>query len=127
MQRRFSWIEEHGDGRLSICVDTAVYSLEALFRVCYIFTDKCYLYLEVAEPSSVIRVKFSEKTSGASWDVIAGEFSNELINQRVRMDVAIETRAIRELIVAQAFVESSVVDTSLSESSYLSDPKGIAS
>jgi His-Xaa-Ser system protein HxsD len=126
MQKRFSWIEELTDGSLSFCVDTAVYSLEALFRVCYIFTDKCYLYLEVAEPASVIRVNFSQKTSKANLEVIAGEFSNELINQRVRMDVATETRAIRELIVAQAFAESSVVDTSLSDSSYLDDPKGIA-
>ena len=31
---------------------------------------------------------------------------NELINQRVRTDVARETRAIRERIVAQAFAEA---------------------
>ena len=126
MQERISWIEDLNDESLSICVDTALYSLEALFRVCYSFTDKCYLYLQPTSPAPVIRVRFSRKTSDSDLALIAGEFSNELINQKVRMDVAAETRAIRELIVAQAFAESGLVDTSLPESDYLDDPKGIA-
>jgi len=126
MQERISWTEDITDESLSICVDKAVYSVEALFRVCYGFTDRCYLYLQPADPVSVIRVRFSKKTSDSDLSLMAGEFSNELINQKVRMDVAAETRAIRELIVAQAFAESSLLDTSLSEADYLDDPKGIA-
>lgn len=126
MQERISWIEDLTDNSLSICVDTAVYSLEALFRVCYGFTDKCYLYLQSSYPASIIRVRFSRKNSDSDLALIAGEFSNELINQKVRMDIATETRPIRELIVAQAFAESSLLDTSLSDSNYVDDPKGIA-
>jgi len=126
MHERISWIEDLTPDSLSICVDTALYSREALFRVCYSFTDKCYLYLQTAAPASVIRVRFSKKTSQADLALTAGEFCNELINQKVRMDVAAETHAIRELIVAQAFAESSLLDTSLSEADYLADPKGIA-
>jgi His-Xaa-Ser system protein HxsD len=123
---RISWLEEVTDDSLCISVDTAVYSLEALFRVCYSFTDKCYLFLQPEEPSSVVRVKFSRKTADCDLPSLAGEFSNELINQKVRQQIASETRAIRELIVAQAFAEADLLDRSVSESSYINDPKSIA-
>jgi His-Xaa-Ser system protein HxsD len=123
---RISWLEEVTDESLCIGVDTAVYSLEALFRVCYGFTDRCYLFLQPEEASSVVRVKFSRKTSDCDLSSLAGEFSNELINQKVRQQIASETRAIRELIVAHAFAEADLLDRSLSESSYINDPKGIA-
>jgi His-Xaa-Ser system protein HxsD len=42
----------------------------------------------------------------ASLTRIAGEFGNELISQRIRLDLAEETRPVRELIVAQAFAEA---------------------
>ena len=123
---RISWVQEVTEKSLCIGVDTGVYSLDALFRVCYAFTDRCYLFLEPEDASSVIKVRFSRKTSDCDLATLAGEFSNELINQRVRLQIASETRAIRELIVAQAFAEADIVDRSLSESSYVDDPKGIA-
>jgi len=123
---RISWLQEVTDESLCVCVDTAVYSLEALFRVCYAFTDRCYLFLRPEEGSSVIRVMFTRKTADCDLPSLAGEFSNELINQRVRLQIASETRAIRELIVAQAFAEADLPDRSLAEFSYVDDPKGIA-
>jgi len=120
-----SSLEETASESLSLPVDTAIYSLEALFRVCYIFTDRCYLFLTPADESSVINVFITGKTSDCNLRAIAGEFSNELINQKVRSDIALETNAIRELIVAQAFAEADLLDRSLSESSYIDDPKGI--
>src|SRR5229473_7847346 len=106
MNETISRIEELTDESLTVCVDTTIYSVEALFRTCYSFTDRCYIFLRPADPKSVIEVRFSKKSSESNLALIAGEFSNELVNQRVRMDVAGETRAVRELIVAQAFAES---------------------
>lgn len=126
VSERISWLQEMTDESLCICVDTALYSTEALFRVCYSFTDKCYLFLQPEDNSSVIKVRFSRKDSDCDLASLAGEFSNELINQKVRLQVASETRAIRELIVAQAFAEADLLDRSLSESSYIDDPKGIS-
>ena len=123
---RISWLQDITDENLCVCVDTATYSLEALFRVCYAFTDKCYLFLRPENGSSVVRVMFTRKIPDCDLPSLAGEFSNELINQRVRLQVALETRAIRELIVAQAFAEADLLDRTLSESGYVDDPKGIA-
>ena len=57
---------------------------------------------------------------------LAGEFSNELVNQKVRLDVAAETKAIRELIVAQAFAEADLLGGGDSEADYVTDPRGIS-
>ena len=123
---RFSWLQDVTDESLCVSVDTSVYSLEALFRVCYAFTDRCYLFLQPEESSPVIRVRITRKSPDCDMTTLAGEFSNELINQRVRLQIASETRSIRELIVAQAFAEADLLDRSLSESDYVGDPKGIA-
>jgi hypothetical protein len=46
----------------------------------------------------------------ADTDHLAGSFLNDLIDQRLRIDIGEETRVIRELIVAQAFAAVDVMD-----------------
>ena len=120
-----TWIHESSEGRLSIFVDTKIYSLEALFRTCYVFTDRCYLFLEPSNDPQIIAVRFASKSADGALSITTAEFSNELVNQRVRLDIANETRSIRELIVAQAFAEADLLDRSDSEASYADDPRGI--
>jgi His-Xaa-Ser system protein HxsD len=122
---RISWTKHVSDKTLTLEVDTAIYSLEALFRVCYAFTDRCYLFLEPAAKDTSVVVRITGKKPDLDLDTLAGEFSNALIDERVRRDIATETMSIRELIVAQAFAEADIVDRSFSESSYVEDPKGI--
>jgi His-Xaa-Ser system protein HxsD len=123
--QRMCWLEDITDKSLTVSVETAIYSLDALFRVCYDFTDRCYLFLQPINKTSVVRVQFARKTSECNLSLIAGEFSNALIDQKVRQQIALETMSIRELIVAQAFAETDLIDRTLSESSYDDDSKGI--
>lgn len=122
---RILWTKHVSDKTLTLEVDTAIYSLEALFRVCYAFTDRCYLFLEPATKDTSVVVRITGKKPDLGLDTVAGEFSNALIDERVRRDIATETMSIRELIVAQAFAEADILDRSFSESSYVEDPKGI--
>lgn len=119
-------IEACSDETASLRVDLRVYTLDALFATCYLFTDRCYLYLNPEEDMSAIVVQFARKLADCDLAAIAGQFSNELINQRVRNDVAAATRAVRELIVAQAFAEADLLDRSSVNGDYNDDPKGIA-
>ena len=123
---QLSWVQDCTDDSLVVAVNCGLYSREALFRVCYLFTDRCYLFLVQDEGSPVVQVRFTRKGPDTDLNEMAGEFSNELINQKVRLDVAAETRAIRELIVAQAFAEADLFGGSDEEASYLDDPKGRA-
>jgi len=63
-----------------VVVDTRIYTPEALFRACYVFTDRAYLFLSEAGEDRVL-VEFRSRGSGnaASLASITGEFSNELI------------------------------------------------
>jgi His-Xaa-Ser system protein HxsD len=141
---RLSWVQSISDEKMSIQVNLDVYSLEVVFRVCYLFTDRCYLFIteevsmgkdagvisveeySTSAPANTIIVHFARKTPDCDLSIIAGEFSNELINQRVRLAIADETRMIRELIVTQAFTEADLLDRSDSEADYRDDPRGIS-
>lgn len=126
MQQDISWITHRTDGGLCISVDTDLYSVDALFRVCYVFTERCYIFLKPQIGSSVVDVRLTSKRSDCDLTSLSGDFANELINQRVRRDIASETKAVRELIVAQAFAEADLLNREFSEASYADDPKGIA-
>lgn len=121
-----AWVEQTSDDSLAISVSLGIYPLETLFRVCYLFTDRCFLFLSPNEDRSAVKVQFAKRIPDCGLRAVVGEFGNELVNQRVRMDIANETRSIRELIVAQAFAEADLLDRSIPNSDYHSDPKGIA-
>ena len=119
------WIQTSAEGALRLSVDLGVYPLEAVLRTCYLFTDRCYLFLAPEEEGGAIRVEFSAKSPSADLSAVAGEFGNELLNQRLRLEIARETRPIRELIVAQAFAEADLIEPAVSAADYRDDPKGI--
>ena len=122
----FSWVRKLTEDTLEICVSLELYPLEALFRVCYSFTDRCYLFLDHTEAPDIVKVYFARKMLSSDLGIIAGEFSNELINQKVRLDIAAETRPIRELIIAQAFAEADLLDRTEMDADYRDDPRGIS-
>jgi len=122
---RRAWLKHVSDKCVTFEVDTRIYSLEAVFRVCYAYTERCYLFLAPATQEAVVTVRITGKQHDLDLDIIAGEFSNALIDERVRRDIATETMTIRELIVAQAFAEADLIDRTCSEGSYVDDPKGI--
>src|ERR1700716_3041040 len=97
------WAEK-GDDCLSVVVHLDVYPKEALFRACYVFTDRCYIFLEPVGDTR-IKVRFRKRRQSAALSQIVGEFSNELLDQRLRHSIGAETRSIREMIVTQAFAE----------------------
>lgn len=123
---RMAWLKYVSEKSVTFEVDTRIYSLEALFRVCYAYTDRCYLFLAPTTQEGVVTVRITGKKQDLDLDIIAGEFSNALIDERIRRDIATETMTIRELIVAQAFAEADIIDRACSEGNYVDDPKGIA-
>jgi His-Xaa-Ser system protein HxsD len=93
------------EGEHELTVDLPLYGYEGLFRACYAFTDRCFMFLREAGPSKVT-VVFRKRQSPKTLDALIEEFANELIGQRLRAQLAAETKDLRERIVAQAFAES---------------------
>ncbi len=107
-------------------VDESLYSSDSLFRTCYMFTDRTYLYLRRENPGHV-SVYITPKDQAGDLAAMAGEFVNELLDYQVRSLVSAESGKIRELIVAQAFAEGNLLDeSSEDEAAGQSDPIGIS-
>ena|SRR2546427_4406729 len=96
---------------LRVELNLALYPLSVIFKACYLFTDRTYVYL-CSSPPNQVHVYLKAKLKDHDLRALAGDFLNELVNQRLRFDITSETGKIRELLVAQAFAEGFVTDPS---------------
>ena len=101
-------------------VDETVFSLDAVYGAAYLFVDRCWIFL--TRPSDgVVGVSLkskSEEVSEAELDELAGEFSNELLNQAIRVQIGESTATLREYMIARAFFTTPVqssIDALLAE------------
>ncbi len=88
----------------SLSVDTSIYPREAVFRTCYAFTDRCYVWLKRVD-NSAISVNFARKNHSVDLTELKGEFANTLIDFALRDSIERQTREIRVTIVKTALAE----------------------
>lgn len=93
-----------------LTIDPSVYSLEAVMRTCYWFTDRCWIFIEKTEEGAYV-VCLSGKTPETDPRTLCGEFANSLIDHQLRVSIGAETQVIRSLIVGKAFAEGQLDDT----------------
>ena len=98
------WVDVRDDG-LVLRVDRRIYEDEATFRACYLFTDRCYLFLDRPDVDH-LTVRFRKKNIATDLTTVIGSFANELLNQQLRLVLARETHSIREQIVKRAFADA---------------------
>jgi His-Xaa-Ser system protein HxsD len=91
-----------------ICVDPNLYTLTAIFKTAYWFTDECYLFL--ANRSSIIEIEFRLKQGDSNDELkkICGRFLNNLLDQSVRQRVLEETAGVRDILLKKAFFDAKV-------------------
>jgi His-Xaa-Ser system protein HxsD len=99
------------DGSISISFDINIYSLNALKKAAYKFTDRASVLICNAE-NSIMKVKFSFEKSIANElkEKLVHEFCNEVLDQDLRETIASQTEATRNLILAQAFSKTSLLE-----------------
>jgi His-Xaa-Ser system protein HxsD len=89
--------------QISFEVDESVYSLEAVYGACYLFLERCFVYLSRSGPGVVqVRLTARETASPEQLDALAGEFANELLSQVTRQRLAESTARLREYYTAAA-------------------------
>jgi His-Xaa-Ser system protein HxsD len=104
--------------------DAAVYRLTAIKKAAYRFGDRCHVEIETA-PGGRIRVTLRAKQSPDDPQCLLGEFRNEVLDQDLREIVAEETEAVRNLLLAQAFSPTSLLDPQGETGDYNEDPLGV--
>jgi His-Xaa-Ser system protein HxsD len=102
-------------------ISSSVYRLEAILKATYKFTDKCYIHVEPATQDKFL-VRFKTKNQCYSSQELAHEFCNELLDQELRIIIAQETEAVRNLIMAHAFSKTALIEPELEIADYIEDP-----
>lgn len=92
-----------GQDHISFEVDEGIYPLEALYGACYLFLERCFVFLSRA-PAGTVRVRLTarEAASAEALEALAGEFGNELLSQVARLRLSQATARIREFYTAAA-------------------------
>ena len=113
------------NGRVAVEIDTSIYSVDAILRAIYKFTDRCYVLLHSDTAPHHCVVHLTAKSPSSELEQLVGEFGNELLDQQLRQRLEQQFGEIRSLIVAQAFAEGNLLDRDRDEGDYLLDPRGI--
>ena len=82
-----------------------LYNKSVLLKAAYAFLDRAYLHLDSDERDFIVRIESKEGHD----PLLPKEFENELLVQAVRHEVYLETKNIREMLVARA-IASSVIE-----------------
>lgn len=108
----------------TIRVDTRVYSLSAIKKAAYRFSDRFFVVID-PDHEPEVRVRFSAKPGiAADLHVAIGEFSNELLDQDLRERIRGETEGVRRLLLAHALSRVPLIQPELETSDY--DPEASA-
>ena len=98
------------DGSIQVHVDLRVYRQNALLKAAHRFTDRCHLHLRTLDEYTVIACFRPKQADAVNLAAVAGEFANELLDQRLRALVQQESEPMRNLILAHALSRTSLVD-----------------
>jgi His-Xaa-Ser system protein HxsD len=111
---------------VAIEIDTSIYSLDAILRATYKFTDRWYVLLQSHDvPTHCCIAHLSAKSPTVELQALVGEFCNELLDQQLRQRLEAQFGEIRSLIVAEAFAEGNLLDRDREEGDYMTDSRGI--
>jgi His-Xaa-Ser system protein HxsD len=106
-------------------VDLTIYPLDVVLRACHALSGRCSVSLHRGEDSGV-RLDFTPRDAADPLADLAHELDDLLLDYTLRATIAEETRAIRELLVAQAFCEADLLDRQLADADEQEDPRRIA-
>ena len=87
---------------LVIEIAERIFKKDAVLLACHKFMDKYHIQVE-KKSDEVITVFLTPKQGNIDVDSVTSNFSNELLDQQVRLDTEKSCGNIRDLIVKQAF------------------------
>jgi len=104
------------DGSFVARFDCRVYRVTAVKKAAYKYGGIFHILIEEADGSIVVSLR--PTSSNADPEEAIGKFCNEVLDQELREQIATETNGVRDLLLAQAFSKTSLVDSELETSDY---------
>jgi His-Xaa-Ser system protein HxsD len=110
---------------LIVEVDVGIYSVTAVQKTAYWFTDRCFVFIERIEGDR-LKIRIQAKSEEVSLPTIKDDFCNALLDQSLRERVSKETEPLRNLILAHALSKTNLIDPQLDEAEPEMDLAGIS-
>jgi His-Xaa-Ser system protein HxsD len=88
--------------------DRAGYTVDAIQRAAYRFTDRLSSEINTTDVSIDVRVILLEE--GSEVDAVVADFRNEALDQVLRERIRAETADVRNLVLALAFSRTGLAD-----------------
>ncbi len=122
---------------MTLSLDMGLYPRDVLYAAAYVFLDRAYVLLDRVDSRYTVRLRGKQKLDETALRAMAGEFSNELLAQALRLRVAKANQKIIEDITTLAIAgaggapsgerDPALVDMEQpGEDGFLDDPLGIA-
>ena len=90
--------------------DPAVYTLIAVEKAAYRFSDRFTCQIETTQAGLQVRLKPKRRDmSEATYQAALDDFQTEVLDQNLREKIKLETTPIRNLILAHAFSRTGLV------------------
>lgn len=102
-------ITENADGTTSISFDPATTPLDAIKKAAYKFAKDCSIVITSSKTAYIAHITFFGSLEPDKKTRLTGAFCNEVIDQELRETIAAKTEDIRNLILAQAFSKTSLI------------------
>lgn len=84
-----------------------LYSKIALLKAAYNYTDKAFIHLDSDDEYYYVELKKRDNAEAITED----EFVNEMLTQSIRHEVYLQTKNVRELLLARAMATTVVAET----------------
>ena len=84
-----------------------IYPKVALLKASYNYTDKAFIHLDAYDKYYFVEIEMKEP----SEELSEKEFLNEMLSQTIRHEVYLQTRNIRELMLARAMASTIITET----------------
>lgn len=103
-------------GTISVSADERVYGRTAILRTAYWFTDRAYVFIAKRDEHMLL-VEITPKPATLdapippALSVLAGEFSNQLLDYQLREEIEERTGSIRELLITKALFDAGIPDS----------------
>lgn len=111
---------------LVLNVDSHVYRLSAIKKAAYRFSDRCTIQINATHADGIrVQLEFGNLNLDVDVKRIEQEFWKEALDQELREQIAAETEAVRNLILAQAFSQLPLLDSNGELAEFRDDPMGI--
>lgn len=97
----------------TVSFDSRVYSLEAVKKALYKFSDRFSSRIALSQDERQIQVELtpSKAFREDTWAESLEQLHTEVLDQDLRETIFRETEAVRNLILAQAFSKTSLLDS----------------